>query len=63
MANIKDNLNLAILNIKIWKHQYIKKQLIKNPDISKEELNDKIKKAKYQKFKNNNEILQLLKRD
>ena len=57
---IKHNLNLALLNIKIWKYQYIKKQLIKNPNISKEELNNKIKKAKHQKFKDNNDILELL---
>ena len=45
------NLKLSLLEIKLWKNIYIKKQLAKNPNISREELSIKIKNAKRSKFK------------
>jgi len=48
---LKENLLLALADIKLWKGKYIAKQLRKNPNISKEELSKKIKNAKASYFK------------
>ena len=45
------NLKISLIEIKIWKRHYITKQLEKNPNITREELSKKIKKAKIKKYR------------
>jgi len=46
MKALKENLILGLLDIKYWKKKYRAKQIKKNPNISIEELDKKIKNAK-----------------
>lgn len=51
MNALEENMTLALIDINHWKIKYIKKQLKKYPNISKEELTKKIKNAKVSYFK------------
>jgi len=50
MKALKENLILGSLDIKYWKKRYINKQKKKNPNISIEELDKKIRNAKRSYF-------------
>jgi len=45
------NSGALLIEIFVWRQQYIAKQRCKNPEISDTELINKIKNAKYRKFK------------
>ena len=52
------NCNALLYEIIVWKGEFIKKQKLKNPNITKDELIKEIKKAKCRKFKD--KALQLI---
>ena len=47
------NLKLGSIEIKLWKKEFIRKQRERNPLISMDELDKRIKNAKIKKFKDN----------
>jgi uncharacterized protein YneF (UPF0154 family) len=55
----KVNCVLVLMEINLWIQNYAEKQLKKNPNITREELFKKMRKARIQKFKNKFDYLVL----